>query len=268
MDSGKDFAESGITVRNTFVRHRNVLLSEADFGGLFVDYYLHLKDHDLRPDPSADALFKDLLTAFTLHCAARPRNEVLAWTIRYADPLLSFFFAGDTELDTVVGRVFTEGVREEGGSEMYQEVKRPGKPLHRSYVDFAGQGAIAPVERFYAQSEQRPGRLFLPPDDRGILLTAHPDYDEGWFAQLDDRTVAGLGADEEINLLETRAYRWWCGCSHGKILEVLLPVFQAQADELFAGDESIEVNCPRCAARYRVTREALEAEAEAARRAE
>jgi molecular chaperone Hsp33 len=253
----KAFLESGITVQNTFVRHRNVLLSEADFSLLYVDYYLHCKDQNLRPELALDTLFKELLAAFTLHCASRPRNEVLAWTIRYAEPLCSVFLAGDTELGTVTGRIFTEGLREGEGSEMYQEVKRPGKPLHRSFVDFDGTGAVAPVERFYAQSEQRPGRFFLPDGDRAVLVTAHPDYDEGWFTTMDDAVLETLSEKEESRLLETRRYRWFCGCDLTRIYEVLRPLFQQSPEQLFGGENSIVVNCPRCAAHYPVEREAL-----------
>lgn len=259
MDQPESALPAGVTVKNTFVRHRNVLLSEADFAPIYVDYYLHCKDQKIRLTPELDTLFKEMLAAFTLHCAARPRNEVLAWTVRYADPLVSLFLAGDTELGTVTGRTFTENIREEGGNEMYQELKRPGKPLHRSIVDFEGQGAVAPVERFYAQSEQRPGRLFLTGGDRALLVTAHPDFDEEWFHALDAATVGRLEAEEELSLIETRVYRWFCGCSHQKMLEVLGPVYEQDAGQLYGEEESIEIHCPRCAERYRITREALEA---------
>ena len=260
MESNGDGAPvEGLTIRNTFVRHRNVLLSEADFAPLYVDYYLHCRDHGLHPPVELDTRFKQLLAAFTLHCAARPRNEVMAWTVRFRDPLSSFFFAGDTELGTVTGRVFVEGIREEGGNEFYQELKRPLRDLHRSFVDFEGQDAKSAVEGFYEQSEQRPGKLFFPGGDRALLFTAHPDWDQVWFDHLDDATVAKLGETEEVNLLETRLYRWFCGCSHAKILEVLAPVFQEDPDELFGEKEALQVACPRCAAGYGITREALEA---------
>ena len=252
------FLDSGLTVENTFVRHRNILLSEADFSPLYVDYYLHCKDHGIRHNPELDNLFKELLAAFTLHCASRPRNEVIAWTIRYADPLCSVFLAGDTELGTVTGRLFTSGIRPNGESDMYQEIKRPNKPLHRSYVDFQGTGAVAPVERFYAQSEQRPGRLFFPGGDRAVLATAHPDYDEGWFTTMNTAVLADLAKNEESNLLETRRYRWLCGCSHEKILEVLRPIHAQDPEQLFGNDLSVTVNCPRCAAQYPITRSELE----------
>lgn len=257
--TGEQSAPEGITIRNSFVRHRNVLVSEAEFTDLYVDYYLHCRDHELRLSESLDTRFKELLAAFALHGASRPRNEVMAWTLRFTSPLSSFFFAGDTEWGTVTGRVFTKNIREEGGNEFFQELKRPGKDLHRSFVDFTGETAKVAVERFYAQSEQRPGKLFFPGGDRAVLVTAHPDFDEAWFAALDATMMAELDDKEEVNLLETRRCRWFCGCHHAKILEVLAPIFRQDPAQLFEGDETIEVHCPRCAARYRVTREAIEA---------
>lgn len=248
----------GVIVSNRFIRGRRVLLSEIDAGGLFVDYYLHRKDHLLEYPPALDAHFKDLLAAFTLHGAAQPRNRVLAWTVRFPDPLCSIFLGGDTEWGTVAGRVFTENVREGGMAELYQDLKVPGRPLHRSMVDFDGVGAAAAIERFYAQSEQRPCRFFPLEGDRYALLTAHPDYDEEWFASLDHSVVRRLSEDEDLRPIETRVFRWFCGCSHEKILQVLVPVMRENPDQLFEGEESIEVNCPRCGARYRVTQEALE----------
>lgn len=258
MHDGESSIPEGIIVYNRFIRGRNVLLSEVDCGGLFVDYYLHRKDHRLEYPSELDALFKDLLAAFTLHGAAHPRNRVMAWTIRYPDPLASVFLVGDTEFGTVAGRVFTENVREGRPGDFYQDLKLPGKPLHRSMVDFDGRQAVDAVERFYAQSEQRPGRFFPLKGDRYALLTAHPDYDEAWFSALDRATVERLEEDEELSLIETRNFGWFCGCSHEKILQILVPTMREDPEGLFQGEESVEVTCPRCGARYRVTREALE----------
>lgn len=245
-------------VSNYFVRGRNSLLSEFDASDLLVEYYLHRKDHRLEYAAALDTLFKDLLAAFALHGASRPRNEVLAWTVRFPDPLASFFLVGDTELGSIAGRVFDENIRAEGNGDFFQEVKRPGKPLHRSMVDFDGKTAKAAVERYYAQSEQRPGRFFYLGGDRYALLTAHPDWDEAWFEGLTLEQLRTIHEDEETNCIETRRLYWLCGCSHEKMLEVLVPVMQNDAEALFEGEETIEINCPRCAGRYRITREALE----------
>jgi len=68
-----------------------------------------------------------------------------------------------------------------------------------------------------------------------------------------------MAAHEELGQLEKRVYRWHCGCNQKRMLEVLAPVFREDADGLFAGQEKIEIQCPRCAAHHVVTREALEA---------
>ena len=46
---------NGAVVTADFVRHRNVLLLQADMGPLFVDYYLHLADNGIRHAPGQDA---------------------------------------------------------------------------------------------------------------------------------------------------------------------------------------------------------------------
>ena len=46
-------ADAGLEVRTYFVRNRNVMLARADFGDLFVDYYLHLSTNGMKPAPSS-----------------------------------------------------------------------------------------------------------------------------------------------------------------------------------------------------------------------
>ena len=71
--------------------------------------------------------------------------------------------------------------------------------------------------------------------------------------------MRSLDQTETLGLLERRIYRWHCGCNQGRMLQVLAPAMQQDADGLFAGDQKLEIRCPRCGARHTVTREALEA---------
>ena len=41
-------AESGLEIRTQFVRNRNALVARADFGEMFVDYYLHLSTQGIK----------------------------------------------------------------------------------------------------------------------------------------------------------------------------------------------------------------------------
>jgi molecular chaperone Hsp33 len=257
--SGNGSALAGVEVRTFFVRYRNFLLAEADFTGLYVDYYLHLVDHGLQIGPEFDDLFKKGLAAFTLHCASRPRNEMTAWTINFQDPLVNLFLAGDNNPSTVTGRVFSEDVREADQGLFYSDVVRGGAPVHRSSISFATSDPFEVVHRYYEQSEQRLARYLHAGGDRHLLFTSHPDCDLDWFREADDQTLISLADHETLAPIEKRQYAWFCGCSQRKILKILAPTMKVDPDGLFAGDDSLRLNCPRCGARHLVTREALEA---------
>ena len=120
---------STITVFNHFVRYRNVLMSEADFGPLFRAYDRHLTTNNISFDEGVVQLFKGCLAACTLHCASRPRNEVIGWTINFQNPLLNVFLGGDTELGSITGRIFLENIKEAPMNSFHQELAIRGKPL-------------------------------------------------------------------------------------------------------------------------------------------
>ncbi len=251
--------DAGMEVGTFFVRSRNVLLARAEFGDLFVDYYLHLGKHQIRPAPEADALFKKALAAFVLHCASRPRNELTAWTINFQQPLLNVFLIGDNELGAVAGRVFEENVKEMPENLFYADVVRGRGEKRRSTVSFKGGDPIEAAEKFYAQSEQRAARYFQLSEEEFAMVTEHPDCDVGWLHALDVEQVRKLDDAETLVPMETRVYRWHCGCNQERMLEVLAPTMRQDPEGLFGDEEKIEIRCPRCGARYAITREALEA---------
>jgi molecular chaperone Hsp33 len=252
-------AEAGIEVTTWFVRSRNALLARAEFGELFVDYYLHLGTHEIRPGTAADEMFKRALAAFVLHCASRPRNELVAWTINFQAPRVNLFLTADNETGAVVGRVFEENVREMPENIFYSDVVRGREPKRRSAVNFPGGDPVAAAETFYQQSEQRGARYFQLGEEEWALVTEHPDCDGAWFRGLTSEAVGKLDETETLVPMERRVYRWHCGCNQQRMLEVLAPAMREDPEGLFGADEKIEIRCPRCAARYAITREALEA---------
>jgi len=251
-------SDAGLEVRTHFVRNRNVLLSRADLGDLYVDYYLHLADHRMKPAPAHDAIFRRALAAFVLHTATRPWNELTAWTINFQDPLVNVFLTGDNDTGAVTGRVFDENVKVLPENLFYADIVRGGQK-RRSTVSFAGADPLAAVEAFYAQSEQRMLRAFALGGDEFAFAIEHPDCDLPWLRGLTPERLAELDREETVVLMERRIVRWHCGCNQPRMLQVLAPSFRADPEELFGGDEKLEIRCPRCGARHTVTREALEA---------
>lgn len=251
---------NGAQVTVDFIRHRNVLLVQGDLGPLLVDYYLHLADHKLRHEPAHDALLRQALLAFTLHGAARPRNEHFAWTIGLQEPRLNLFLAGDNEDCIVAGRLFTENVREAADNVFFSEMMPSrGAEKRRSVVNFDTADMFHAAEAFYAGSEQRLARYFDLGEDRCALLLSHPDCDEEWLRGLAVETVRNLADTETLARIERRLYRWHCGCKQSRILNALAPAARADFAGLFGDSELIHVQCPRCAASHVITREAMEA---------
>ena len=257
-----DPAEPGLEVRTYFVRGRNALVARANLSELYVDYYLHLGKHGLRPAEAHDALFKRALAAFVLHSASRPWNEMTAWTINIQDPRVNLFLTGDNEQGAVTGRIFDENVKEFPENLFYSDVVRGRQPKRRSVVPFVGADPVVGMETFYARSEQRPVRFFQLAEEEFALLCEHPDCDAAWFASVDADAVGKLvpdGGTESVTEMEKRACRWHCGCNQARMLEVLAPVMKKDGDGLFGESDVITIQCPRCAAKHAVTREALEA---------
>ena len=251
-------ADSGLEVRTYFVRNRNVLFARAEFSDLYVDSYLHLADQGLKLAPEHDVMFKRALAAFTLHCASRPWKEFTAWTINFQAPLVNLFLTGDNETGAVTGRVFDENVKELPENLFYADVVSGNQPKRRSTVGFTGADPLAAAEKFYAQSEQRMARYFQLGEEDFALVAEHPDCDLNWLRALTAEQVRTLATTETLSLLERRVYRWHCGCNEGRMLEVLASPMRQDPDGLFGGEPKIEIRCPRCGARYIITREALD----------
>jgi molecular chaperone Hsp33 len=137
-----------------------------------------------------------------------------------------------------------------------QTLTREGGEPRISTMALDGQDPISWVACYYDQSEQRPARAFRLEDENFALVAAQPDCDLEWLAGLDAESVAAIDRQEETRLLETRRYRFHCGCTLEKILPIL-GGWRERRDELFEDADSIRIQCPRCAARFRVTRDMI-----------
>ena len=249
----------GLEVRTHFVRDRNALVARADFGELYVDYYLHQGQHGYQHLPSHDGLIKEALAALTLHCASRAWNETSAWTIHFQKPLLNLFVTGNNPKGTVVGQLFTDEIKDTGHNLFLADVVRGKDQPRRSAVEFEGSEPFRAVERYYAQSEQRPARYFRHGLEEFVMVSAQPGCDMPWFDALDDEAIRAIDQRETLSLLEERRYRWECGCTQERMLAVLAPIMRSTPEELFGDEALLRMSCPRCGARHTITRETLEA---------
>lgn len=248
-----------LQVRSYFVRERNALLTRADFGALYVDYYLHQGQYGYHHAPGHDGMLKEALAALTLHCAARPWNEAWAWTIHFQEPLLNLFVAGDNRRGLIIGQIFTENVKDDGRNLFCADLVRARADSRRSTIEFTASEPFSIVEEYYAQSEQRPARYFRHGPEDFVMITAQPGCDLTWLRALTDGRVRALDQTETLSLLEERSYRWGCGCSQERMFTILAPIMRGDPADLFGEEDLLRMSCPRCGALHLVTRESMEA---------
>lgn len=245
------------TIESVFVRHRNALLLRGQFTPLYTDYYLHLMQHGIRHPAELDQMLKDSLTVLVLHLVARPWAETIAWTASLRAPRMNLFVTGGSTQQAIAGRIFTEDIREPDRNLLYSQTTSANLPEPRTTsLEIVGKDPFVWVSQFYEQSEQRPARAFRLDDENFALVAAQPDCDLEWLASLDTEAIEKIDTNEETKLLEIRKFRFDCGCTLEKILPIL-GGWKNQPDKLFGEQEAINIQCPRCAAKYRVTRDML-----------
>lgn len=244
---------SVVEVRSYFVRKRNALLVRGRFSPLYLDYYLHLMQHQLKYEERADGMLKEALAGIALHLCSRPQDESCAWTIHFQRPLMNLFVTGSTRPGRVTGRIFTEDIKDLGKDLFIAQMTRPNHPSRQSMVEIHGTDVLAAVETFYTQSEQRLTRVFCLPDEEFVQVSAEPDCDLPWLEALQLEDVVEMGGREHLTLLETRGYRLDCGCSPERLYPHISRLPQPDLDYIFE-DGVAEVQCPRCGARYRTER--------------
>ena len=252
MPNPKEDQESNIEARCYFVRNRNALAVRADFAPAYLDHYLHLMQHEIKIDPEHDRKLKEALAACTLHLASRPWNEVSAWTIHFGQLHLNLFVTGNSKEENVIGRVFNEDIKNDGKNLFIAQINDFPKEPRRSVIEFDPNDTMFDItEKFYRKSEQRLARFFSHSEEDFVLISAQPQCDEQWLNSLDNETIRSLDGNEELSLLETRRYRYHCGCSPERVLPKLTSV---TAVEIFGDNDTVSIDCPRCAARFRITR--------------
>ena len=249
--------DTKVEVRSYFVRDRNALATRADIGPLYVDHYLHLMQHGMRLEPNVDQLLKDALGALTLHLASRPWEEDAAWTVNFQEPLCNLFVTGNSRSESVTGRAFTKDVRVGTANRFIAQVRDDHSGVRQSIVEFQEADFFRIVEHFFDQSGQRLARLFRYNEETFVMITAQPDCDEEWLNQLTEEDVRALDQTETLSLLESRFYRFGCGCDLDRILPTMASLTPALIDELYEGSDTIPIQCPRCGARFPLTRKTL-----------
>ncbi len=233
------------------------LVASGDFADLLAAWWRHVVLWEGEPDGLSSILMRQGLAAAVLHLSNRPRNETMAWTLNLKQPPTNLFLTGSALDGTITGRVFTVGVRTEESSRLFVQVVRPRGEPQTSRLDVSGFDVLEIFAQYFDRSEQSPARFFLLGQERFAAVFGLPGADSEW--------LQALGVEEARDLvhsartIEERRFRFECGCSPTRIVEVMRSIFAKDPSELFHDENRVEVFCPRCGRRWWVDREQFDA---------
>ena len=234
-------------------RRRDAVIARGQFDPLYSAYRRHAASLKILPDERACRMMRDCLAAVTLHLSLHPPDEFTAWTMNIVQPPLNFFIAGDNSQFIVTGRVYASNVKTTKSSRLFLEYQRPRHKPGRSLLDVTGTEALMIFEQFHERSEQIPSRLFELHDGEHVFIQGMPRVDAGWLYSLDQAAAESYLA-EDLEPIEQRRYSFTCGCDPYKVLKIIHGMYRGKADELFQGEDQVDVSCPRCGRRFWVTR--------------
>jgi len=245
-------------------RERNLLAARGIFTPLFDDFLAHSRRWVGEPDGLVMTMMRQGLAAAALYLTCRPNDEQTAWTFNFPEPPLNIFVSADAGRGTVVGRYFDREIRATEHNRLFvQTVRRIGEP-YLSAIEVHGFDLLLILEAYYEQSEQATARFFEYDRDEFVMLMALPGIDEPWLRGLSMGQARELLDAPGTHLIEKRPVAFGCACNDARILEIMRGMFRDRPEELFGGEPSAEVNCPRCGRAYQIARAVFDAGAWAA----
>ena len=158
-----------------------------------------------------------------------------------------------------------------GNGRLVMTIQQEGREPYQGIVALEGVTLAESIERYFAQSEQLPTRLWLFADQQcagGLFVQALPGRacaDEDWrrigflAETLTERELLELPAEnllfrlfheERVRLLEPEPVVFRCGCSRERIEGVLAALGQDEIQAVLAEQGSISVDCEFCNRRY------------------
>ena len=248
-----------ISVRRLFFDDQSAILAHANIRVLIETYLEHAKTWALPLDGLGEIMMRQALGAAALHLSCRPHDEEVAWTFNFTDPAVNLFVTGGG--GRLAGRYFVRDVQTTENSRLFVETRRAVGQRFDSAIEVDGLDILRIFEQYYTQSVQTPVRFFEITDEEFAMVMGLPMTDRSWIDdQTRESTIETLNRD--LKPLDTKDFRWECGCSRAKVLDVVQASFAQEPEALFEEEAAVEVDCPRCGRRWVVTRRDFQEDAD------
>ncbi len=136
-----------------------------------------------------------------------------------------------------------------------QRAKTGEQPSQSSFLPKKGGDPVRVFEQYFETSEQRECRIALDPTTaKGVLFQSMP---EGHLEELQEASaeellnlVEKLLEDEKLTRLAEHRMFYECLCTDEYVLNMLTSLPISQQEELWEGQESLRIECPRCSREF------------------
>lgn len=221
----------------------------------------------------------EALAAVSLLAATVKLDGSLILQIQGAGPLRTLV-AQATSARTLRGVARWDGEVADGGDlaqccgegRLVLTMERGGGEPYQGIVPLTGGRVGQALEGYFRDSEQLPTRLWLACDEQraaGLLLQRLPGDGEGedWerigmlaqtvtSAELlelpAEQILYRLFHEETVRLFDSEPLAFRCGCSRGRIEDMLRTLGQSEVESIVAEQGAIEVICEFCNRAYRL----------------
>lgn len=210
----------------------------------------HIQDGN----PEGIRLLERLFTAAGLASVQAAERAWWGWSLSLPG-LATGLFCGVEPEGLVCGRVLESRPSKNLTVVQHQE---PKSPMAQSHFTLMTQDPVEAVEKYFEEAEQTLIRIAVDGSGQGVLLRPMPG---GRFDDIqglsDDGLIAkcrGLAEDGTLKKLDEVLLFYECPCTEQKIHKMLESLPEQQRETLWTDSGTLEVECPRCARKYLLTR--------------
>jgi hypothetical protein len=203
-----------------------------------------------NPPAGAMPSVRRLLAAVSLAAAALPERESWGWSLTLPGSSIGFFVGAEPE-----GMIClrAEPAKRDLPLVVVQR-QRAGGPLRQSSTQALDDDPVHAVSRYFDDAEQTRNRLAVDDDGKGVLIHALPDGRLDRVASMADAQLIErmdeLAASGALKPVGEFLLFYECRCHEEMITDMVTNLPRDQANDIWEGQHSLEVACPRCGREY------------------
>jgi len=231
----------------------NLVLVVGDATPLWRSLVDYRRRHGIaRLEPRQSRALNRFMAACGLAAVSISERESWGWTATFPDTSYGLFCGVEPEGMTI------GAVRQAQKSARTVVVQRQKgqEPLTQSHFTPVSADPAAAAARYYEAVLQIPARAAVLDDGRCVLAQALPEGRIEETASLSDARFVELAsqmmARGELKRLDEVLLFAECRCTDEMILDMLTGLPIAQQAELWAGRQTLQIECPRCGREYTV----------------